>query len=830
MFNMLSSKDSMKLFYHIILILLSFAAVNLIYGGTSTKSVVATRTPLPPNIDGDLSEPQWRHAVPVSGFQQFDPVEGAAPTEETIVRILYDDQALYIGVMCKDSDPSEIVYQLTRRDRTVQSDRFSVMIDSYHDQSTAYLFSGAVSGVKSDGLLSQDGLTYDIQWDAVWDFASKILTDGWSAEFCIPYSALRFTSQEGEYIWGINFRRYIARKKETDEWVMIPRSETPPGTISSVSKMGNLSGIADIQPPIHLEILPYHVSNVSFLSQPSPFTTEGEYTPDFGVDLKYGITNNFTIDVGINPDFGQVEVDQAYLNLTVFETFFPEKRPFFLEGSQIFSFGNAFDNTEMRLLYSRRIGRQPTGYSGAIRYESLLVDSNAHFSKKPEVTTILGAGKLSGRTRGGLEVGVMTAVTDVERAEIEGIDGTRSPLLTVEPRASYNVVRLRQEIWGNSAIGGLVSGSFKYGKQPSLSGGVDWKLRFIDGTYGVDGYVAGSRTALYDNDYREGLAGRMALGKLGGEHWIVFSAYDFSSRNFSIDDLGFYSQPREHGGYLAVAYKEDHAEGIFLRYGLTVQMDQRWNWDGNQTKSQIELEPIFEFTNFWQFSVDYIHHFRAYDDENRGIAGLYRRPADNTINAIVRTDARKPVQISLYAGLSFYENGSKNYLTILQSTIRPITWIEFQPSITYMRTFDEEAWVVGKYADDGKNIFGDRNVDHVDVSLRGTITFTPTMSVQFFNQILFAEWRYNRLRKLVTPVSFESTTDDLPDFFYKVFNANIVFRWEYLPGSTFYLVWTQNRQGYTGLYGQNLRDDISDVFGIPMDNVILAKISYWWSL
>ena len=158
-----------------------------------------------------------------------------------------------------------------------------------------------------------------------------------------------------------------------------------------------------------------------------------------------------------------------------------------------------------------------------------------------------------------------------------------------------------------------------------------------------------------------------------------------------------------------------------------------------------------------------------------------------------------------------------------------------------MRTQDEEAWVTNYYVDQSgtisygyaegyKNLFGDRDVDHVDVSLRGTITFTPTMSVQFFNQILFAEWRYNRLRKLVTPVSFESTTDDLPDFFYKVFNANIVFRWEYLPGSTFYLVWTQNRLGYTGLYGQNLSDDISNVFRIPMDNVILAKISYWWSL
>ena len=812
------------------LIPLIISAVACTFGGTSTKSVVAARTPVPPTIDGLLIEPQWRRAVPVSGFLQFDPVEGAPPTEETIVNVLYDDRALYIGVVCKDSDPSGIVHQLTRRDRTAQSDRFSVMIDSYHDQSTAYLFSGAVSGVKSDGLLSHDGLVYDIQWDAVWDFAAQIIPDGWSAEFSIPYSALRFARQEDEYIWGINFRRYIARKKETVEWVMVSRSETPPGTISSVSKMGHLSGIVDIQPPMHLEILPYHVSKLSFLSQPQPFKTEGEYAANFGVDLKYGLTNNLTLDLALNPDFGQVEVDQAYLNLTVFETFFPEKRPFFLEGSQIFSFGNSFDNTELRLLYSRRIGRQPTGYAGANNYAETVFTGGYHFVEKPEITTILGAGKLSGRTHDGLEIGLMTSVTDRERARIEGFDGARSPLITVEPRASYNVLRLRQEVWSNSTVGGLISGSFKNGELPSLSGGIDWKLRFDEGFYGLDGYIAGSRASLYNDRAIEGLSGRLAFGKLGGEHWIVFSAYDFSSRNFHIDDLGFYSQPREHGGYLAVAYKEDRAEGIFLRYGLTVQSDQRWNWNGNQTKNQIEIAPVFEFSNFWQLSLNYFYRFRAYDDDNRGIVGLYRRPADNTVNALVRTDARKPVQFSLYAGLSLFENNGKNYTLMLQSTIRPITWIEFQPSITYMHTIGEEAWVVGYYASDGRNLFGDRNVDHIDISLRGTVTFTPTISVQFFNQILFAEWRYDRLRKLITPVSFESTDGAPLDFFYKVFNANLVFRWEYLPGSTFYLVWTQNRTGFKGIFGQNLLDDISNVFRVPMDNVILAKISYWWSL
>jgi hypothetical protein len=244
------------------------------------------------------------------------------------------------------------------------------------------------------------------------------------------------------------------------------------------------------------------------------------------------------------------------------------------------------------------------------------------------------------------------------------------------------------------------------------------------------------------------------------------------------------------------------------------------------------LSPVFEFSNFWQLIIDYFHYYRAFDDANRGIIGLYRRPSGNTINTTIKTDARKPVQFSIFAGVSTYENGSNNYLTMLQSTIRPLSWIELQPSITYMRTLKEEAWVVGYYSPNGHNIFGDRYVDHIDISLRGTVTFAPAISVQFFNQLLFAEWHYTNLREHYFINNFKDLQGfSVPrDFSYKVFNANIVFRWEYLPGSTFYLVWTQNRQVYEGLYEMTHQDDIADIFRIPMDNVILAKISYWWSL
>lgn len=799
----------------------------LLLGFPSNKNVVASRTDEKIHIDGFLSEHAWETAVPVSGFFQFDPDEGAPVTEVSFVRVLYDDNGLFIGVKCLDSDPGAIVHQLTRRDRSVQADRFSVMIDSYYDHTTAFLFSGSVSGVKSDGVLSHDGLVYDIQWDAVWDFAAEILEDGWSAEFKIPYSALRFSDQDSELVWGINFRRYIARKKETDEWVMVPRAETPPGTISSVSKMGTLSGLLNIHPPLHLEFLPYHVSKYSFLTQPPPFSVRNEYSYNFGLDLKYGITNNFTLDLAVNPDFGQVEVDKKVLNLTVFETEYPEKRPFFLEGSQIFSFGNGFDNKPLPLLYSRRIGRYPSG-------NNTLFPDSGYIYNKPEITTILGAAKFTGRTDDGLVVGAFSAVTDREFALLEDSDGKKISSTLVEPRAAYNAFRLRKNLWeGNSnGIFGLMgTGSLIKGKSPSFSGGVDWNVRFAEDEYGLDGYVAGSQTKISTDENYSGTIGKIVFGRLRGEHFFAFTGYDYATKNFNIDNLGFFSQPREHGGYTQLSYKNDKATDPLWRYVLTLQTYYRWNWNGINTVKEIEIEPVFEFRNFWKFRLDYYHELPAYDDENRGIVGLYKKPEGNKFFGTLQSDSRKPFSFLLNAGFLKYVNGAFTHQSVFESTIRPLSWIELEPSFTYMITKREEAWLIGAYHE-GKNLFGDRDVDYYDFSLRGTVTFATNISFQFFNQILFAKWRYTNFKSLERPDYLPLLDDqDAPkDYFMKIFNANIVFRWEYLPGSTLFLVWTQGRQGYDGLYDQRISKDFDDIFRLPMDNVILAKISYWWSL
>jgi hypothetical protein len=809
-------------------------------GGTSTKNVVASRTASPPRIDGVLSDEKWNAAIPTAGFLQYDPDEGALPTEQTTVKVLYDDDALYVGIMCYDSIPSGIEQQLSRRDRTVQADRVSITIDSYHDHTTAYVFSGTVSGVQSDGVLSNDGRVYDIQWDAVWSFDARVVEGGWSAEFRIPYSALRFSDQDSEYVWGINFRRFIARKKETDEWVMVPRKETPQGTVASVSKMGHLSGIKQIHPSLHLEVLPYQVSKLNYFAQPSPFTTRSEFKETAGLDLKYGISNNLTFDLAVNPDFGQVEVDQSVLNLTVFETFYPEKRPFFLEGAQAFSFGTMFDTRQLYLFYSRRIGKKPAGY------DTLTLPTNQAFADQPQATAILGAAKITGRMEGGLTIGALSAVTEPERAVLEDLAGNRSAPIDVEPRASYNVVRLRQEVMENSWVGFMATGSFKDRNLPALSSGVDWNIRFDDGAYALDGYVAGSDGVPNPlqagaSSHVTGSTGRIGFGKVAGEHWIAATTYDFASNNFTVNDLGFFSQPREQGGYTQVSYKEDRAAAPVLRYAMTVEEDYRWNWDGALTVSQFEFEPLWQFRNFWVLTLDYIHQFPAYDDANRGVLGLYHRPSGHQFSANLQTDDRRPVYLNLQSVYNTTTRGLGSWANTFSVNLRPTTWIELTPALTWQRIRNDEAWVFPVYVSDGTvsrnafNLFGDRDLDEYDFALRGTFTLSRNVSLQFFTQILLAKGHYENFKRilnpdLLAPYDYPHYAGySNPDFNEKTLNANIVLRWEYLPGSTLFLVWTQSRFGNNGMFSKPLSENFTDAFRLPMDNVFLAKLSYWWN-
>jgi hypothetical protein len=804
------------------ILLVSLVIASQAFSSPSGKVVTATRTASPPILDGIVTDAQWQTAPAILDFTQFDPAEGALPTEQTSVRMLYDDRALYVGVICYDSKPEQIVEQLTRRDRSSEAERFTVQIDSYHDHQTAFVFSTNVSGVQSDGVLSQDGAIYDISWDAVWNVKAARYLDGWSAEFEIPYHVLRFAKlTTEEYEWGINFRRYVSRKHETDEWVMVPRSEH-----RQISQWGHLRGLKDISPPLHLSISPYISGASTFHSANSGWHRSSDQQFLAGLDLKYGVTRNFTLDATMNPDFGQVEVDQAVLNLTVFETFYPEKRPFFVEGSQLFTFGPGVDNTSMPLFFSRRIGKRPSGADAVSSPTGGSVDEN------PAVTTILGAAKVSGRTNGGLSVGVISASTDQEDAIVRDSSGRLSSSRT-EPRGLYNVVRLKQDLEGNSWIGAIATTVSRDDLTPSLSGGVDWNIRLGDGVYTIDGYVAGARSSSAASQ-RDGTNGRLLVSKITSEHWFYTTSYDFSSRFFNPNDIGFFAQPHDHGGYMQLLYRENFADGAFRRYSAALNPEYRWNWDGVLTHADLHTEFTGEFTNFWVGTFEHSFSHPAFDDAERGIIGTYQRPAEHSFRLSVTTDGRKDVSVSIHGVYAFDVKKKRSLSTQIGMTLRPSSWIELTPLMYYERTRRNETGVLSgsSIASVGaSSLFADRDVDELDTALRGIVTFTRSLSLQFYTQALLARGRYAHYRLLTGADSFSpSPITSGFDFNSIIFNANILLRWEYLPGSTLYFVWTQGRFDDSGNYSTSFGRRFGDTFSLAHEDVLLLKVNYWLPL
>jgi hypothetical protein len=797
--------------------------------GASPKSVTAIRVTTPPVIDGILSDSIWRYTKPIRDFTQYDPQEGYAPTESTLVYLVYDDRALYVGVWCNDSNAKGIVGQLTRRDRTSEADRFTVMIDSYEDHQTGFVFSTNVSGVKTDGVLTQDGTVYDVTWDAVWQVAVARSKRGWSAEFAIPFNALRFaTTPDGIYRWGVNFQRYISRKKETDSWVMVPRAER-----IQIAKWGQLKGLRNIKPPLHLEIQPY-VSGTSIMESSgrlvgTPTTNKARA----GADIKYGISRNFTFDATIHPDFGQVEVDEAVLNLTVFEPYFPEKRPFFLEGAQMFAFGSSIDNTSMPLFFSRRIGRTPSG-------SYALDGSGETVLENPQITNVLGAAKLTGRTSSGLTIATLGAATDRQTATISDSNGVRSTLET-EPKAAYGVLRIRQDLNSTSFIGIMGTAAAHDGRMPGLSAGADWNYRFAQGAMTFDGYITGSRTSATAD--RDGTAGRLLLSRISAEHWLYILSADYASLHYDPNDLGYFARPHDRGGYAQLIYHEDFASSPFLRYSFSVIPEARWNWDGARTFSQVEASFGCDLTNFWQLGLAVRLQPPSYEDAERGIIGLRRRPFAQETELRVVSDTRALFSGSMAVTYGTDSRKKQSFSATVSLTLRPTSWAELVPFVYYQRTRRETAWLFpdGNIVDLAVSpkpfsVFGDRDVDQVDLACRAIVTFTRTLSLQGFAQVLIARGRYQNYARIGSSgdlVQFDFTGSPAyasHDFNETTLNANILLRWEFLPGSSFYLAWTQERAGYWALYEQSIGTSFRRTFALPQENVLLAKVTYWFSL
>ncbi len=858
----------------------------------TVRSMRAARTATPIKLDGNLDDPAWATVKPESDFTQSYPKAGEPGTERTEVRVLYDDAALYVGVRAFDSRTDSIAAQLARRDATgIYSDWIHVVIDSYHDRRNGFRFTTNPKGVQKD-VLHSDDRNEDINWDAVWEVATSVDKEGWTAEYRIPFSQLRFggAANGKERTWGIHVQRDIARRGERVTWN--PWKPADPGYLSMA---GDLTGISDIPIPRRLEILPYVSTKLTRApgSSANPFYKTNDATPSIGGDVKLGLPNGLTLTATVNPDFGQVEVDPAVVNLSAFESFFPEKRPFFVEGASIFNLGSVrtgpgFGNQQ--IFYSRRIGRSPQRFA------------SGEYVDAPEATTILGAAKLSGKT-GPWTVGLLDAITAEEKAEVDNGSGVRTTT-PVEPFTNYLIGRVRRDLRGGQTLLGIggtsvlrrvddavfkdllrssanvISADFEHrfaNRQWLLAGAINRSA--IAGTAPVIANAQRSSARYYhrpDADYLEldpnatSLTGHSEILGLtkSGNLSMGFTAKQVSP-GFEVNDLGFMGRV-DYRNLGANVFKNNDTPGKRLRnffYG--VGTNHAWNYGGDKIWTSMFAEHGGTFTNQWYYGVGGEYNPPHVDDRMTRGGPLAKQPVNYGLWSWGGSDNRR--RIPLYWNFNYFGDGDGGYYRSVYPgfDVRPRSNVKISISPGFeqgLNTFQfvravTDASATGTFG--RRYIFADIRQTTLSANIRAELTLSRTLSFQSYLQPFASSGAYSRFKELKTPATLdytfygssgttisavtsgdkiESYTVDPdgsgtaapfsisnPDFRTQSLRGNAVMRWEYRPGSALFFVWQQERSAFTPLEGDfRLGRDTRDMFGRP-SNTFLVKATYWFA-
>jgi len=840
-------------------------------------------------LDGHLDESAWKKAPLIGGFTQSYPNPGAAPKDLTEARVLFDDAAIYVGVRMFDSRPDSIAAQLARRDASgIYSDWVHVVLDSYHDRRTAFRFSANPRGVKKDVFHSND-LGEDLNWDAIWEVATRVDSAGWVAEFRIPFSQLRFGSARpgADRIWGLQIMRDIARTNERDTWS--PWSPRSPGF---VSRFGDLDGLTNVPESRRLEITPYVSTKITRAPgiAANPFFHATDTKPSVGADLRYGLPGGFTLTATVNPDFGQVEVDPSVVNLTAFETFFPEKRPFFLEGSDVLAFGQVFVNNDFgqeRFFYSRRIGRQPQRFGGG---------SGIRFVDQPDQTTIAGAAKVTGK-KGPWTIGLLDALTPVEKARTLSTAGIRSTT-PVEPETNYLASRLKRDFrGGQTVVGTMLNSTVRALSDPALKdalrasatfGGVDFehdmqKRKYILSGFAAGTSVVGSRTAIAatqsnsshyfqrpDATYmrydpaRNSLGGHIAELAFARTGTLLGSlAYKEVSPGLELNDMGFQGRADYRAVSTDVAYQDFNAGKHFRNFGYYGFSNHTWNFGGNSIFQAVAAGAFATFADFRSAGFNIYYGPRSLSDRFTRGGPLALNPSTWNVRANAGTDQRKIVSLGVYANYNRTESGGAGKNVGLSADYRPASsvhlslgpnWNSLYSTGQYVRSVTDAAAV---------NTFGKRYVfaalhqTTLSIDTRVEWTFTPLLSLQLYAQPFVSAGRYDGFKEFLTPRKYDFAvygkdrgtisrsatgaytvdpdgTGPSPSFQFQdpTFNVrnlrgNAVLRWEYRPGSALFVVWQQQRSDFEPIGDFSFGRDVGAIFRTVPTNVFLVKATYW---
>jgi hypothetical protein len=784
--------------------------------------VSAVRVGISPRIDGFLTDSVWALAVPAKNFLQRDPAEGQPASEPSEIRVLYDGEALYFGCMFFDKDPAGIVARLARRDDEEDTDLGSIRIDAFLDHQNACEFSFNPAGVRIDILLFEDGEKEDASWDPVWEVETRITQDGWSAEVRIPFGALRYPSNGvggNEQTWGINFLRTIHRKQEETRWAFTPKSMS-----GAVSRFGHLVGLHDLPRPRRFELMPFGVVRQQWQPAEAKRASVSSTTGDGGLDVKVGLSNNFILDGTVNPDFAQVEADPAVLNLSTIETFYPEQRPFFIEGTQILRF-NTFsgEGAGPGLFYSRRIGR-------ALGVDAVELNDQESIISVPQSATILGAAKITGKTSDGTSLGVLEAVTKREYAVIDSAGLRRERV--VAPLSHFNVIRVREDVLEGSSVGLIATSVLRENLLPALTGGGEWNLFFDDRAYRCKGFLALSHTNGSQGERLSGSAGNVEYRRVAGVHWLWSASADFTSKHYDINDVGFFRRPNDYGTFFSLTYKEDVPAAFARNYNIDVNFHERENFDRAQLYRDVGLTGDLQTTGYWELEGALTLSFGKHDDRETRGNGLYRKPTSGSASLGLVTDARQRVIGGVTQLFGWDAHGKQRWETGVQARLRLAPWTTWDVTCLFDHVRGQEAWFANLDEPDGiRSLFGDRATDEFSATLRGSVAFTRDLTMQVYTQVFAAKGHITSFRQLITESAFAPVVyTDNPDFNEHAFTLNLVFRWEYLPGSTCFLVLSQTRNSDSANYFTTLGQDLKDLFALAPENNLQCKVSFWWNL
>lgn len=907
-------------------ILITLVISPLLYAQLDVRSSDNTTSKQPPTLqanrlgpgesiklDGYLDESIWKNSQVATGFTQITPIDGGAPSQPTEAYVVYNDQYLWIGVMAYEDNPDSIVAPIFRRDGTFSSDWVYINIDSYNDKRTAFTFAVNPRGVQKD-VLYYDDTQEDILWDAVWEAEAVIVSNGWSVEMRIPLSQIRYDAKKMNQSWGINFQRRIARNSEINFWAPISRR-----TAGMVSRFGQLSGISNLKEFSRLEVTPYtsFTNNRSPEQAQNPYYERNDISASLGGDIKYGVTSDLTLTATINPDFGQVEADPATINLTAFEIYFPEKRPFFLEGSDIFRFGNTQTNHSAGnpiTFYSRRIGKGPSGslsrynqYSNGQIYPADQLTSV--YQDRPNQTRIAGAVKLSGKTRNGWSIGMLDAVTRQESAAytlgLAGQDTKQVGEYSIEPVTNFFASRVKKDFnEGKSIVGAYLSGvnrSIENSYFEDLMAnssyiiGSDWEHSWSNREWVASGVLSYSRvngnqnyiTALQESptryyqrvdatsfsvdrnlEYLDGYAGELSLKKASGEHWTGSLTYSFVTPGYETNEIGFQTR----ADYRAIAAAIQYSE-IAPKIGRYFQAWNYyligWNFDGDVGSQGWNGGFYWMYDNQWALNVNMNSEFNRIQDRLARGGPIMGYNNGLGLNANITTDQSKELSLQLgqYQRRDVAEEYDSYYWMNLNWRPKSNLQIVFGPELSYELDEDQYVATIARNANDvdasqtygTRYIFATNQSSNISANLRVNWTFNPKMTLETYIRPYIQSARFSRFGELSKANTFdfdiygedEGILQDLgdglyqvsmnegdgrsfrfyrPNFTYTALQGNAVFRWEYRPGSTLYVVWQQQRDGAIGNGLMDLGRDLGDLLDYKPVNVFLVKFSYWFGI